>query len=112
MNFFDTDFLRNKEIFLKLKHTSPANPVKNWYPPIILIFARADGQKVGSCDLRIGYTEGLYYGGHIGYRVDEGFGNHYAAKACRLLFAWLKCTRWSTSILPATPTTSSFQENL
>lgn len=104
MNFFDTDFLRNKEIFLKLKHTSPANPVKNWVPAYHFDICKADGQKVGSCDLRIGYTEGLYYGGHIGYRVDEGFrGNHYAAKACRLLFSLAKMHKMKYLYITCSP---------
>lgn len=43
---------------------------------------------MGKCDLRIGHNEKLYFGGNIGYSVDEPFrGHHYAAKACRLLFA-------------------------
>lgn len=42
---------------------------------------------MGSCDLRIGHNENLYYGGNIGYRVEEAYrGNHYAGKACLLLF--------------------------
>lgn len=42
---------------------------------------------MGVCDLRIGYTEGLYFGGHIGYSIDPEFrGHHYAAQACELLF--------------------------
>ncbi len=28
---------------------------------------------MGKCDLRIGYSEGLFYGGHIGYTIDENF---------------------------------------
>lgn len=46
-----------------------------------------DGTKMGKCDLRIGYNDNLYYGGHIGYRFfPEYRGNHYAVKACLLLF--------------------------
>lgn len=42
---------------------------------------------MGQCDLRIGYNDNLYYGGHIGYTVfPEHRGNHYADKACLLLF--------------------------
>jgi len=41
---------------------------------------------VGSVGLRIGYTDGLYYGGQIGYDVDEiRRGNGYAGRACLLL---------------------------
>lgn len=43
--------------------------------------------KVGRCDLRIGMNEELYYLGNIGYSVFSEFqGNHYAMKACLLLF--------------------------
>jgi len=43
--------------------------------------------KMGVCDLRIGYNDNLYFGGHIGYRIfPEYRGNHYAGKACLLLF--------------------------
>ena len=43
---------------------------------------------MGNCSLRVGYNDNLYYGGHIGYGVDEEYrGHHYAAKACRLLFS-------------------------
>lgn len=46
---------------------------------------------MGKCDLRIGYSEGLYYGGHIGYTINEKYrGNHYSAKACKLLFELAK----------------------
>ncbi len=39
------------------------------------------------CYFRIGYSEGLFFGGHIGYTIDEKYrGNHYSAKACKLLF--------------------------
>lgn len=48
---------------------------------------RSDGADAGCCDLRLGYRLGTYYGGNIGYEVYEGYrGNHYAEKACRLLF--------------------------
>ncbi|MFN7252486.1 MAG: GNAT family N-acetyltransferase [Anaerobacillus sp.] len=43
-------------------------------------------QSIGVIDIRIGYNENLYYGGHIGYSVDEEYrGNRYSAKAVRLL---------------------------
>ena len=51
------------------------------------ICLRDNSQEIGSCDLRIGYNDNTYYGGNIGYRIEEPYrGNHYAAKACRLLF--------------------------
>lgn len=40
---------------------------------------------MGYCDLRIGYNDNLYYGGHIGYGINEEYrGHHYDAKACEL----------------------------
>ncbi len=42
---------------------------------------------MGRCDLRIGHNNKLYYGGNIGYSIDEEYrGHHYAGKACLLLF--------------------------
>ncbi len=41
---------------------------------------------IGAIDIRIGYNENLYYGGHIGYRVEENYrGNNYASKACKII---------------------------
>jgi predicted acetyltransferase len=48
-------------------------------------------EKIGDISLRIGYGGGfhnsnLYYGGQIGYGIDEPHrGNGYAVRACRLL---------------------------
>lgn len=43
------------------------------------------GERIGEINLRIGYTEGLYWGGQLGYSVNTGHrGNGYAAAACRL----------------------------
>ena len=49
------------------------------------------GTVMGHCALRIGYNDSLYYVGHIGYSIYEEYrGNHYAAKACKLLFLLAK----------------------
>ena len=51
-----------------------------------VIFGRKNGETIGKTNLRVGYTEGLYYGGNIGYMVDQAQrGNGYAVRACRLL---------------------------
>ena len=87
MEFLDTSFLEDGEIKLALERTADENPVRNWVPAYYFLICDKAGRKMGTCDLRVGYREGLYYGGHIGYAVDEPFrGRHYAAKACRLLF--------------------------
>lgn len=91
MDFLDTSFLESDEIKLELKKTAEADPVRNWVPAYYFYICDKKGVRMGACDLRIGYSEGLYYGGHIGYSVDEEYrGSHFAAKACRLLFLLAK----------------------
>lgn len=88
MNFLDTSFLKNEEIQLVLEKTVNENPAKNWLPAYHFAICDLDGVKMGACDLRIGHNESVYYGGNIGYRVEEPYrGRHYAGKACQLLFA-------------------------
>ena len=87
MTFLDTSDLKTEEISLRLDHTTEADPVRGWVPAYYFDILDQTGRKLGICDLRVGHTEGLYYGGNIGYAVDEPYrGRHYAAKACKLLF--------------------------
>ncbi|MBR6524510.1 MAG: GNAT family N-acetyltransferase [Clostridia bacterium] len=88
MQFLDTDFLESEEIKLVVARLAEENPQRNWVPAYHFHICDLQGKVMGACDLRIGYTEGLYYGGHIGYSVNEEYrGHHYAAKACKLLFS-------------------------
>lgn len=85
--FFSTDFLRNDEIQLVLEKTVDEDIEKEWAPTYHFAICDNNGKKMGVCDLRIGHSDKLYYGGNIGYRIDEEYrGNHYAGKACLLLF--------------------------
>lgn len=85
--FINTDFLRNDEIRLELEKTVDGDAEKDWVPAYHFFIANKEGVRMGSCDLRIGHNEKLYFGGNIGYRVEEEYrGNHYAGKACLLLF--------------------------
>ena len=91
MEFLDTSFLKDKEIELVLERTADGNPEAGWMPAYHFLICGRQGVEMGRCDLRVGYNDRLYYGGHIGYTVKEGFrGHHYAAKACRLLFRLAK----------------------
>jgi predicted acetyltransferase len=82
--FFDTSNLKTDEIFLKLEKTVEANPVTGWLPAYHFKICLLNGIEVGHCDFRVGK---IYFGGNIGYGVDEPYrGNHYAGKACLLLF--------------------------
>lgn len=89
--FLDTNFLRNDELMLILEKAVPADPVKKWVPAYHFGIFSPDGNRMGKIDLRIGYDEKLFYGGHIGYTVDEPYrGHRYAAKACKMLFELAK----------------------
>ncbi len=85
--FLDTDFLQNGEIQLVLEKTVNGDTERNWVPAYHFAICDLNGTKIGMCDLRVGYNDNLYFGGHIGYTVfPEYRGNHYAGKACLLLF--------------------------
>ncbi len=87
MEFLNTDFLESEEIKLVVESTAEGNPEKNWLPAYHFLICDKQGNRLGNCDFRVGYTDDIYYGGHIGYEVDEEHrGHHYAAKACKLLF--------------------------
>ena len=91
MIFLDTACLKDGEIALSLNHTAPGDLDRDWVPAYHFDICDSAGQKMGQCDLRVGYNDKLYYGGHIGYRVHEPYrGHHYAEKACRLLFQLAK----------------------
>ncbi len=89
--FFDTTFLKNDEIQLLLEKMVGGDEEKGWVPAYHFAICNLEGTKMGSCDLRIGHNDKLYYGGNIGYRVEEPYrGHHYAGKACLLLFELAK----------------------
>lgn len=89
--FLDTAFLKSDEIQLLLEKTVDGNEEKGWVPAYHFGICDLEGTKMGTCDLRIGHNDKLYYGGNIGYRVEEPYrGHHYAGKACLLLFELAK----------------------
>lgn len=89
--FFDTTFLKSDEIQLLLEKTAEGNEEKGWVPAYHFAICNLEGTKMGTCDLRLGHNEKLYFGGNIGYRVEEQYrGHHYAGKACLLLFELAK----------------------
>lgn len=46
---------------------------------------------MGYVSLRLGESEGLYYLGHIGYRVEEEYrGMHLAERGCRMMLPLIK----------------------
>lgn len=85
--FKDFDYLTDGEIDLKIEEKAPANEEKGYVPAYkYRITLHGEDESIGSIDIRIGYNENLYYGGHIGYRIEENHrGNYYAAKACKMV---------------------------
>ena len=83
--FLDHGTLTDGVIELVCVLQTPAQPEKKWVPSYTFEI-RVGGARVGETNLRIGFTDGLYYGGHIGYHIDEGHRGHgYAGRACKLL---------------------------
>lgn len=85
--FLSHEELVNDRVRLRLKQAADADPVRDWVPACYFDICRAeDGLSVGRCDLRLGYNNGTYWGGNIGYAVDEPHrGNGYAGEAAKLL---------------------------
>lgn len=84
-DFIDLPELSDGVIYLVCTGKYTANPEKKIVPAYHFAVCMGS-EKIGGIDLRIGYTNGLYYGGQIGYGIDEKYrGNGYAGRACRLL---------------------------
>lgn len=86
MDFYKED-IEGENVILVLDHVKDADPIKGWVPAYCFYIYDKAGNRMGVCDLRVGHSEGLYYGGNIGYSIKEEYrGHHYAAEAVRLLF--------------------------
>lgn len=85
--FMDYDYLTDGEIDLRIIEKIPANEEKGYVPAYkYKITLHNQEESIGAIDIRIGYTQSLYYGGQIGYRIEEHYrGNSYATKACKLI---------------------------
>lgn len=88
----DADGMTDGEIRLVLDRMAQADPKTGFVPVYQYHIERvADGRIAGNIELRLGYVRGTYYGGNIGYTVQEAFrGNGYAAKAVKLLLPLAK----------------------
>lgn len=104
MHFLNTDFLRNQQIKLELERVAEGDLAKKWVPAYYFFICTPGGKRMGKCCLRVGNNENTYYGGHIGYEIDEPYrGNHYAAKACELLFSLAKRHEMSYVLITCNP---------
>ena len=83
--FIELPELSDGVIHLVCTNKSPANHEKKHVPQYEFIVCKGS-EKVGELNLRIGYTDSLYFGGQIGYGTDEQHrGKGYAGLACRLV---------------------------
>lgn len=83
--FLDFGCLSDGEITLLLSERTQADSEKGYVPAYRYTIIR-NGFPAGKCDIRIGDNDNTWYGGHIGYEIFQEFrGQHYAARACRLL---------------------------
>ena len=86
MQFFDTEDLKDYEIFLSLKGTFDADTKRKWVPYYSFDIHLLNGGKIGFCNLRIDNSILTYYCGNIGFGIDEEYrGRHYSLKAVKLL---------------------------
>lgn len=84
--FLDMPVLRDGELSIQIRKCVPENPKEQWLPMYIYSI-RIDDAPVGEISLRVGYNEQVYFGGNIGFAVDEAYrGNGYAPRACKLIF--------------------------
>src|SRR5690554_1257017 len=83
--FFDFNNLIKDDIKLICKYKAPTNKEKG-YVPVYYFDIYFQDLKIGWINIRIGYTEGLYYGGNIGFAIDGKYrGNGYVVIACKLI---------------------------
>ncbi|MDI9498756.1 MAG: GNAT family N-acetyltransferase [Bacillota bacterium] len=76
---------RAGELTLSCVEMRPAQPERGLVPTYFFDILRGD-TTVGHMNLRIGYSEGLFYGGQIGYDIEpEWRGRGYAGQALVLL---------------------------
>ncbi|ERJ12010.1 GNAT family N-acetyltransferase [Haloplasma contractile] len=98
--------LTDGEIKLVLEGTSPQNKTLGHVPSYKFYITLHDHQEtiVGKIDLRIGFNEHTYYSGHIGYEVYKPYrGNHYAAKACKIIKQVAKAHEMDTLYITCNP---------
>ncbi len=80
--------LDDGEVRIRVRSVSGYHEQTGYVPAYVFAIERvSDGACIGACDLRLGYVRNTYYGGNIGYRIDEAYrGRHGAQRAVRLLF--------------------------
>ncbi|QOR34389.1 GNAT family N-acetyltransferase [Clostridium sp. 'deep sea'] len=85
--FIKTPIYSDSVIELRCSNHVPANTAKKHLPYYVFsIKVIQQNSIVGVIHLRLGFNEGIYYCGHIGYLVDDKYQNKgYATRACLLI---------------------------
>lgn len=85
--FLDFDYLSDGEIELVIAEKAEDDELKGYLPAYKYeIRLHNCSDTIGRLDIRIGHNKNTYFGGNIGYEIEEAYrGHHYAAKACRLV---------------------------
>lgn len=83
----DIELISGPEIDLHCSCVIDANPEKGYVPAYCFeMTLHNQWHSFGRIDLRLGYNENIYYGGNIGYGIQEAYRGHgYAGRACRML---------------------------
>ena len=104
-SFFPDPALEDGEVALRLQETAASAPELGGVPVYrFAIVRRADGRTVGRCELRVGFSETLYYAGNIGYSVDKPERGHgYAKRACLLLLQLARRHRMPQVVITCRP---------
>lgn len=106
-DFISLPALTDGEIVLQAEALCPADPARGYVPAYKFSITR-QGETVGSINLRIGYPDSLFYGGQIGYSVDEAWrGRGYAGAACRLLRPVMRAHGMKTAVITNNVTNAS-----
>ena len=103
--FKNFNYLTDGEIDLVLTKMSPEDKAKNYVPSYeYKITLHGQDEAIGGICIRIGNNQNTYYGGHIGYGIDEAYrGNAYAAKACRLIVEVAKAHQMERILITCNP---------
>jgi len=86
--FHDPGELIDNDLALFLTYKYPGDVRRGFVPTYRFKMTRNRGNgEIGRIELRVGeVTRNIFYGGHIGYSVDQAHrGHHFAARSCRLL---------------------------
>ena len=91
-HFFVRPSVAGPEIDLKLKERiGPDRSIGSSESLVYGMCLSGKREMIGYVSLRLGESPGLYYLGHIGYRVEEGYrGHNFAAKAVHMLLPLMR----------------------